>query len=49
MIEYRPLIDLLERDNNYVIGDNQPYKGYLRGDTLFTRNVTGLAARFNRD
>ena len=31
-----PLIDLLERDNNYVIGDNQPYKGYLRGDTLFT-------------
>lgn len=31
-----PLIDLLERDNNYVIGNNQPYKGYLRGDTLHT-------------
>ncbi|MBU92237.1 MAG: N-formylglutamate amidohydrolase [Rhodobiaceae bacterium] len=30
------LIDLLERDNNYVIGNNQPYKGYLRGDTLYT-------------
>ncbi len=31
-----PLIEVLENDNKYVIGNNQPYKGYLRGDTLFT-------------
>ena len=31
-----PLIDSLKRDNKYVIGNNQPYKGYLRGDTLYT-------------
>tara|TARA_B100001121_G_scaffold263565_1_gene244477 strand:+ start:554 stop:1351 length:798 start_codon:yes stop_codon:yes gene_type:complete len=31
-----PLINYLECDNKYVIGNNQPYKGYLRGDTLYT-------------
>jgi predicted N-formylglutamate amidohydrolase len=29
-----PLINLLEKDNKYKIGDNEPYIGYLRGDTL---------------
>jgi predicted N-formylglutamate amidohydrolase len=29
-----PLINLLENDNKYKIGDNEPYIGYLRGDTL---------------
>ncbi|MDG2187662.1 MAG: N-formylglutamate amidohydrolase [Hyphomicrobiales bacterium] len=31
----KPLIHLLENDNKYKIGDNEPYKGYLRGDTLY--------------
>ncbi len=36
----RPLIDLLREDPRLIIGDNEPYSGALRNDTLF-RHGTG--------
>ncbi len=30
-----PLIEALETDPALVVGDNQPYDGALRGDTMF--------------
>lgn len=30
----RPLIDLLRREGGLVVGENQPYSGYLDGDTI---------------
>ncbi|MGB3391267.1 MAG: N-formylglutamate amidohydrolase [Pseudaminobacter sp.] len=31
----RPIIELLARDGTLVVGDNEPYDGALRGDTMF--------------
>jgi predicted N-formylglutamate amidohydrolase len=31
----RPLIDMLSADPALVVGDNEPYDGALRGDTMF--------------
>ncbi|QMU59563.1 MAG: N-formylglutamate amidohydrolase [Boseongicola sp.] len=30
----RPLIELLRREDRMVVGENQPYSGFLRGDTI---------------
>jgi len=30
-----PLIDLLESEDKYVVGKNEPYSGSLKGDTLY--------------
>lgn len=35
-----PLIELLSADKNLVIGDNEPYDGALRGDTMFRHAIT---------
>ena len=35
----RPLIDMLARDKNLVVGDNEPYDGALRGDTMFKHAI----------
>jgi len=35
----RPLIDLLARDPALVVGDNEPYDGALRGDTMFKHAI----------
>lgn len=35
-----PMLSILRRDNKYVIGDNEPYKGYLKGDTLHTHGTS---------
>lgn len=40
----RPLLDALSRDATLVIGDNQPYSGRLRGDTMWRHGtLRGLA------
>jgi len=40
----RPLIDMLAQDKNLIVGDNEPYDGALRGDTMFKHAiVNGLA------
>lgn len=31
----RPLIEMLEEDPDLVVGDNEPYDGALKGDTLY--------------
>ncbi len=35
----RPMIDLLSRDPALVVGDNEPYDGALRGDTMFRHAI----------
>jgi predicted N-formylglutamate amidohydrolase len=35
----RPLIDMLATDKNLVVGDNEPYDGALRGDTMFKHAI----------
>lgn len=35
----RPLIDMLAQDRNLVVGDNEPYDGALRGDTMFKHAI----------
>lgn len=35
----RPLIDMLAHDKNLVVGDNEPYDGALRGDTMFKHAI----------
>jgi predicted N-formylglutamate amidohydrolase len=35
----RPLIDMLSRDETLVVGDNEPYDGALRGDTMFRHAI----------
>ncbi|TRC92436.1 N-formylglutamate amidohydrolase [Mesorhizobium sp. WSM4303] len=35
----RPLIDMLEEDKDLVVGDNEPYDGALRGDTMFKHAI----------
>jgi len=35
----RPLIDMLAQDKNLVVGDNEPYDGALRGDTMFKHAI----------
>jgi predicted N-formylglutamate amidohydrolase len=35
-----PMLSFLRMDNKYIIGDNEPYKGYLKGDTLYTHGTT---------
>ncbi|UDL87894.1 N-formylglutamate amidohydrolase [Mesorhizobium sp. PAMC28654] len=35
----RPLIDMLAADKNLVVGDNEPYDGALRGDTMFKHAI----------
>jgi predicted N-formylglutamate amidohydrolase len=31
----RPLMDMLAADEDMIVGDNEPYDGALRGDTMF--------------
>jgi predicted N-formylglutamate amidohydrolase len=35
----RPLIEALATDKNLVVGDNEPYDGALRGDTMFQHAI----------
>ena len=35
----RPLIDMLKADATLVVGDNEPYDGALRGDTMFKHAI----------
>jgi predicted N-formylglutamate amidohydrolase len=35
----RPLIDMLAQDKTLVVGDNEPYDGALRGDTMFKHAI----------
>ncbi|MGX5840426.1 N-formylglutamate amidohydrolase [Mesorhizobium sp. ArgA1] len=35
----RPLIDMLAQDKDLVVGDNEPYDGALRGDTMFKHAI----------
>ncbi|MER9328040.1 N-formylglutamate amidohydrolase [Mesorhizobium sp. M0488] len=35
----RPLIDMLAADKSLVVGDNEPYDGALRGDTMFRHAI----------
>ncbi|GLQ82533.1 N-formylglutamate amidohydrolase [Mesorhizobium huakuii] len=35
----RPLIDMLAQDENLIVGDNEPYDGALRGDTMFRHAI----------
>ncbi len=40
----RPLIDMLAADPELVVGDNEPYDGALKGDTMYTHAIaSGLA------
>ena len=40
----RPLIELLAQDRTLIIGDNEPYDGALRGDTMYRHSmVNGFA------
>ncbi|GLS30465.1 Predicted N-formylglutamate amidohydrolase [Mesorhizobium albiziae] len=34
-----PLIEMLAADQNLVVGDNEPYDGALRGDTMFRHAI----------
>jgi predicted N-formylglutamate amidohydrolase len=34
-----PLIEMLGEDKNLVVGDNEPYDGALRGDTMFRHAI----------
>jgi predicted N-formylglutamate amidohydrolase len=35
----RPLLDMLARDPAMVVGDNEPYDGALRGDTMYRHAI----------
>ena len=35
----RPLIDMLAADTTLVVGDNEPYDGALRGDTMYKHAI----------
>jgi predicted N-formylglutamate amidohydrolase len=35
----RPLIDTLAKDATLIVGDNEPYDGALRGDTMFKHAI----------
>lgn len=35
----RPLIDMLAEDKTLIVGDNEPYDGALRGDTMFRHAI----------
>ncbi|UVK56503.1 N-formylglutamate amidohydrolase [Mesorhizobium sp. AR02] len=35
----RPLIDMLAEDKKLIVGDNEPYDGALRGDTMFKHAI----------
>lgn len=35
----RPLIDMLAEDRALIVGDNEPYDGALRGDTMFRHAI----------
>jgi predicted N-formylglutamate amidohydrolase len=35
----RPLIDMLKADTTLVVGDNEPYDGALRGDTMYKHAI----------
>ena len=35
----RPLIDMLAEDTTLIVGDNEPYDGALRGDTMFKHAI----------
>ena len=35
----RPLIDMLSEDATLVVGDNEPYDGALRGDTMYKHAI----------
>lgn len=35
----RPLLELLSADANLVVGDNEPYDGALRGDTMYRHAI----------
>jgi predicted N-formylglutamate amidohydrolase len=35
----RPLIEMLAEDRSLVVGDNEPYDGALRGDTMFRHAI----------
>lgn len=38
-----PLLDMLRRDSDLVVGDNEPYDGALKGDTMYRHcMVTGI-------
>ena len=35
----RPLIDMLKADSTLTVGDNEPYDGALRGDTMYKHAI----------
>jgi predicted N-formylglutamate amidohydrolase len=35
----KPMIDMLAADTNIVVGDNEPYDGALRGDTMYRHAI----------
>jgi predicted N-formylglutamate amidohydrolase len=35
----RPLIDMLKEDATLIVGDNEPYDGALRGDTMYRHAI----------
>jgi predicted N-formylglutamate amidohydrolase len=35
----RPLIDMLRQDATLIVGDNEPYDGALRGDTMYRHAI----------
>ena len=40
----KPLIDMLAQDSSLTVGDNEPYDGALRGDTMFRHCIVpGIA------
>lgn len=49
----RPLIDRFAADPSVVVGDNEPYVGCLRGDTLWThatqRGLAGAIIEYRQD
>jgi predicted N-formylglutamate amidohydrolase len=49
----RPLIDAFAADRDLVVGDNQPYHGCLRGDTIWThatqRGLPGAIVEYRQD
>jgi predicted N-formylglutamate amidohydrolase len=35
----RPLIEMLAQDGTLIVGDNEPYDGALRGDTMYKHAI----------
>ena len=35
----RPIIEMLEREEGMIVGDNEPYDGALKGDTMYTHCI----------